>query len=127
MQRGIFIYRERGFILILNQKLIIENDERRTARLLTTYDTSLAQELVREANESGGGRVGSGSGEMRLMGYIPPEMWNYDPWLLLAKRARNAGDIGEYTKYVRKFFDVHREFQVITPKKYWNGSSSKKE
>lgn len=105
--------------MILDRKMYIENDERKTMHLLTTYDIGMAKDLARELNENGGGRVGSGSGEMRVMGYIPPEMWNYDPWLLLAKRARNAGDMGEYTKMVQKFFEVHREFKVITPKKYF--------
>lgn len=38
-----------------------------------------------------------------------------------------AGDMGEYTKNVRKFFEIHREFGIITPRKYWNGHSSKKD
>lgn len=112
--------------MILDQKLYISNDDAHRARMLTTYDISMARDLARELSENGGGRVGSGSGEMRVMGYIPPEMWGYDPWLIAAKRARNAGDMGEYTKQVRKFFDVHKQFQVITPRKYWNGSSSTK-
>ena len=112
--------------MLISQQMVVDNDKRGTVRLYNTFDTGLAQELVREMNESGGGRIGSGSGEMRLIGYVPPEMWSCDPWLIMAKRAQHAGDMGEYTKYMRKFFEVHGEFRVITPKKYWNGSSSSK-
>ena len=30
-----------------------------------------------------------------------------------------AGDNGEYTKYVQKFFEVHREYAPLIPKKYF--------
>ena len=112
--------------MLISQYMSVDNDKKGTVHLYNTFDTGLAQRLAKEASEAGGGRGGEGSGEVRLMGYIPPEMWMCDPWLIMAKRARRAGDMGEYTKYVRKFFEVHREFQVITPKKYWNGSSSSK-
>lgn len=105
---------------VLKQEMYIDNDDRRKIRMLTTYDIGTAINLAKDLSEAGGGRAGEGkSGEMRVMGYIPPEMWGYDPWLLEAKRARNAGDMGEYTKNVRKFFEVHPSFAVITPKKYF--------
>lgn len=113
---------------ILDQKLYVDDTgDKRKIRMLTTYDVGTAKEIAREISENGGGRVGSGSGEMRVMGYIPPEMWNYHFILVQAKKARNAGDMGEYTRLVRKFFEVHPSFAVITPRKYWNGSSSKGE
>lgn len=104
---------------VLDQKLYIENDDRRKTRLVTTYDIGTAMNLAKDLSETGGGRSGSGSGEMRVMGYIPPEMWNYSPWLIEAKRARNDGDMGEYTRLVKKFFEIHPSFAVITPKKYF--------
>lgn len=105
---------------VLNQQMYLDNTgEKRRVRLLTTYDIGTAKDIAREMSENGGGRVGSGSGEMRVMGYIPPEMWSYDPWLVQAKRARNAGDMGEYTRLVRKFFEIHPSFAVFTPKKYF--------
>lgn len=105
---------------VLDQKLYIENDDRRTTRLVTTYDIGTAMNLAHDLSQAGGGRTGEGkSGEMRVMGYIPPEMWNYHFVLREAKKARNAGDLGEYTKLVKKFFELHPRFAVITPKKYF--------
>jgi hypothetical protein len=104
---------------VLKQEMYVENDDRRQIRLKTTYDIGTAMSLAKDLSEAGGGRSGSGSGEMRVMGYIPPEMWNYDPWLMMAKEARNDGDMGEYTRLVKKFFEIHPSFAVITPKKYF--------
>ena len=105
---------------ILKQEMYVDRDDpKKTVRLRTTYDVGTAMNLAQDLSLYGGGRVGSGSGEMRVMGYIPPEMWGYDPWLMLAKEARNDGDMGEYTRLVKKFFEVHPSFAVITPKKYF--------
>lgn len=104
---------------VLKSELEILNDKEKTIHLRTTYDVGTAMDLAKDVSNAGGGRMGSGSNEMRLMGYIPPEMWNYDPWLVTAKRARNTGDMGEYVKNVKKFFELHPRFQVITPKKYF--------
>lgn len=104
---------------VLKQEMYIDNDDRRKIRMLTTYDIGTAINLAKDLSEAGGGRSGSGSGEMRVMGYIPPEMWNYHFVLREAKKARNAGDLGEYTKLVKKFFELHPSFAVITPKKYF--------
>lgn len=103
--------------MIIDRKLEADNDG--TVHLYTTYDIGMAADLAKDVSNNGGGRMGSGNSEKRLMGYIPPEMWSYDPWLITAKRAIQAGDKGEYTKYVRKFFDVHKEYQVFTPKKFF--------
>lgn len=105
---------------ILNQQMFIDRDDpKKTVRLRTTYDVGTAINFAQDLSANGGGRVGSGSGEMRVMGYIPPEMFNYDPWLIQANKARRAGDMGEYTKYMKKFFEVHPSFAAITPKKYF--------
>ena len=105
---------------ILKQEMYVDRDDpKKTVRLRTTYDVGTAMNLAQDLSLSGGGRVGSGSGEMRVMGYIPPEMWGYDPWLRMAKQAERAGDMGEHMKYIKKFFEVHPSFAVITPKKYF--------
>lgn len=105
--------------MIISRNLYVANDERKTVRLETTFDTGFAAQLAKEVNANGGGRIEDKNAGMHVLGYIPPEMWSYDPWLVQAKRARNAGDMGEYTKLVRKFFEVHKEYQVFTPKKFF--------
>ena len=69
--------------MLISQYMSVDNDKKGTVHLYNTFDTGLAQRLAKEASEAGGGRVGEGSGEMRLMGYIPPEMWMCDPWLIM--------------------------------------------
>ena len=44
--------------MLISQQMVVDNDKRGTVRLYNTFDTGLAQELVREMNESGGGRIG---------------------------------------------------------------------
>jgi hypothetical protein len=104
---------------VLRNELEILNDKKGTMHLRSTYDVGTAMNLARDLSDAGGGRSSDSEGRMRVMGYIPPEMWNFDPWLITAKRARNHGDMGEYVKNVKKFFEVHPRFAVITPKKYF--------
>lgn len=56
------------------------------------------------------------------LGFIPEEMWNFDPWLMEAKRARACGDVHEYNKYVLKFFRLNPEYAVWRGRKYWSGA-----
>lgn len=91
-------------------------------RLRNTFDCTAeleAARMTRELNPSG--RFGDKNGECYCMGYIPEEMWCYDPWLICARKARNRGDKGEYTKYMRKFFEVHRALATPHETRYWNG------
>jgi len=100
------------------QKREFELEKNGTYRSRITFDTEDAEECARIAKEvSSGGR--SEDGSVRLMGYIPPEMWAYDPWLIIARRAQKEGDMGEYTKNIKKFFEVHPSLGVPFEKKYF--------
>ena len=102
---------------VLDRKVIRENDDRGTTRLRLTYDVGTAMDVAKEVSENGGGR--SKNGEMMAMGYIPPEMWGFDPWLIEARKAQRAGDMGEFTKNLKKFFEIHPQFAVLFRKKYY--------
>jgi hypothetical protein len=102
--------------MILKQEFEFLNDTKGTVRVHNTFDIQTAIEAAKEATANGG-RSGSGSNEIVSMGFIPPEMWMYDPWLMTADKARKHGDMGEYTKNMKKFFEVHREFAPIVRKK----------
>jgi len=100
------------------KKREFELDKDGTYRSRITFDTKDAEECLCLAKEvTNGGR--SEDGSMRLMGYIPPEMWAYDPWLITAKRAQKEGDMGEYTKNLKKFFEVHPSLAMPFEKKYF--------
>lgn len=100
--------------MIVKQKFY-ERDGKTVLR--NTIDVSQAIGMAREASET----QARGKNLVPL-GYIPPEYWNFDPWLLEAKKARAAGDRHEYQKYVMKFFRVHPEFAVLRSAKYWSGA-----
>ena len=108
--------------MLTDQKLTVLNDNKCTMILRNTYDCSVAQKLAHEATQWGGGRFGTGSGLCIALGHIPPEMWNCDPWLIAAENARRAGDLGEYTKNVKKFFELYPAFAISTPAKYVHGT-----
>ena len=104
--------------MITKQEFEFLNDKKGTVKVRNTFDIKAAIDAAKEATANGG-RSGSGSDEVMVMGYIPPEMWMYDPWLMTADKARKHGDMGEYTKNMKKFFEVHREFAPIVTKKYF--------
>lgn len=84
--------------------------------LKNTIDTSQAINLAKEVSDT------QARGEnMVPLGYIPPEYWSFDPWLLEAKKAQHDGDTHEYQKYILKFFRLHPEFAVLRSAKYWSG------
>ena len=113
--------------MLVKQEIIHDHDTKGTMHVINKFDHSVAAEVARMVETEGGGRGKTRQGcNYRVLGYIPPEMWNYDPWLITAKRALAAGDRGEYTKQIQKFFEVHGSFKVHMPQKYWNGHSSKK-
>lgn len=108
---------------IIRQQFIPHNDGKGTLTLRNTIDFSEALEAARETNElNPGGYFGDKNSQCRVMGYIPEEMWNYDPWLIEARKARNAGDKGKYTHYLNKFFDVHQALKVAKRTAMWHGS-----
>jgi hypothetical protein len=100
--------------MILEQELIEEDGK---TILRNTIDVSQAINMAKEVTETQ-----ARGKNMVPLGYIPPEYWNFDPWLKMAKRAACAGDSHEYQKYVLKFFRVHPEFAVIRGAKYWSGA-----
>lgn len=96
-------------------------DEKDRLHVVNKFDHSVAAEVARMTEQNGGGRgtLGRHGTEYQVMGYIPYEMWAYDPWLIEARKAKRAGDMGEYTKLLQKFFEVHREMAPLIPKKYY--------
>lgn len=42
-----------------------------------------------------------------VLGNIPEEYFQFDPWLKAAREARKARDYGKYTDYMLRFFRVH--------------------
>lgn len=106
--------------MLVNQQLVLDHDKQGTMHLYNTYEYGYAAELANECTNNGGGRASSRNGaEYRAMGFIPNDLWNYDPWLITAKRAQMAGDKAEYTKYIKKFFEVHPEYRPSIGKKYF--------
>ena len=103
--------------MLLDQKLKYNPDG--TVILRSTYDVGLAADIAKEVSDAGGGRGGNKNHEVRVMGYIPPELFTYNPWLIEAKRAQKGGDLGEYTRLMRKFFELFPQYAVLTPKKYF--------
>jgi len=103
---------------VLNRQVIREDDAKGTTRLRLTYDVGTAQQIAKDvSDDDNGGR--SAEGEMMVMGYIPPEMWGFDPWLIEARKAQRGGDMGEYTRLLKKFFEIHPQFSVLFKKKYY--------
>lgn len=113
--------------MLVDQEIVHDHDAKRTVHVYNKFDHSVAAEVARLTEAEGGGRGKTSEGcSYQLLGYIPPEMWNYDPWLVTARRALASGDRGEYTRMIQKFFEVHGSFKVHMRRKYWNGHSSKK-
>lgn len=108
--------------MLTDQRLTLTGDKHGTVILTNTFDCSAAAALAHEATQSGGGRFGRGSSSCTMMGHIPPEMWRCDPWLIAADNARRAGDMGEYTKQLKKFFQLYPAFAISTPAKYVHGT-----
>jgi len=100
--------------LLLDQKLYIDGHN---YALKSTIDIGTAKSLVNDENMEGGNRCE----KMHCIGHIPPEMWAYDPWLIMATKAQLAGDKGEYQKYVLKFFELHPALKIHNTAKYYAG------
>jgi len=107
--------------MLTRQKIEVLDKKKKLIRIRNTFDIGQAIEAAQEATEHGG-RVGNGSSEVIQMGFIPEEMWLYDPWLMEANKARNHGDMGAYHKMLVKFFEVHPEFTPLHTRKYWQGA-----
>ena len=71
--------------MITKQKIYQNGDE---ICLRNTVDVSSAVDAARRVNEiDNGGWAGDKNERIQLMGFIPPEFWGFDPWLICAKRA----------------------------------------
>lgn len=93
--------------------------------LRNTIDVQPYVDAARQVNEmDNGGWFGDKNERMQLMGYIPPELWTVDPWLICAKRAELEGDKVHYVKYMEKFFSVWTQFRVNHKRTSWNGYSA---
>ena len=77
--------------MITKQEVDIDGDK---IRLRNTFDIAAAKEAAHEATQEGDSRKAT----YKCMGYIPPEMWQYDPWLIQARKAQIAGDFLMCTK-----------------------------
>ena len=108
--------------MITNQGL--DKDEG-TVVLRNTVNVSNEIDAARKANEAdNGGWFGDKNERMQLMGYIPPEFWMFDPWLITAKRAQKEGDMRTYMKCMKKFFEVHSAFKVNHKRTVWRGTGA---
>lgn len=85
--------------------------------LRNTIDVQDALDMARDARETGGrGR------NIIPLGFIPPEYWQFDPWLVEARKAQQAGDKKEFARLVQTFFKVHPAFSARTGgRRYWEG------
>lgn len=105
--------------MITKQRLYHDGDN---IVLRNTVDCSAEINAARQVNEiDNGGWFGPKHERMQLMGFIPPEFWNFDPWLIVAKRAQREGDMATYMKNMKKFFEVHKAFKVNHKRTVWNG------
>lgn len=113
-----------GECMILKQELIELNDGKGGLKLVTEYDCSAAISLAKQVNEFGDNRMGDKNDGCRVMGFIPPEMWMYDVYLIAARSALKRGDRGKYTTYLKKFFKENSVFRTPHKRIYWGGSQA---
>lgn len=106
--------------MLVNQELRQDGEK---YVLTNTVDVSREINAAKALSEQGGGRFGDKHSECVMLGYIPPVMWQLDPWLIAANRAKFEGDRKSYMDYVQKFFEMNPAFAVVTPKKYVQGCS----
>ena len=101
--------------MIVKQK-IYEEDGKTILR--NTIDCKDAIDMAKRVSDEGG----RGKNIIPL-GYIPPEMWLFNPWLIEARKAQIAGDKAEFIRLLKKFFEVHPAFAVKHDhaRKYWGG------
>jgi hypothetical protein len=101
--------------MILKQKLYEEDG---VTVLRNTIDCKDAADMARDVTQEGGRGK-----NMIPLGFIPPEYWMFDPWLIAALRAQREGDRAEYMRLVKKFFEVHPTFAVHKDhtRRVWSG------
>lgn len=101
--------------MITKQELRFEDDG--TCRLRNTVDLSGAIAQAKEYDEMGMGNGKNGY----MLGVIPEEMYQFDPWLKEAMARKREGDMAGYTTYMLKFFKIHRALAVNHKKCMWGG------
>ena len=101
--------------MIVKQK-IYEEDGKTILR--NTFDCSEAIDVAKRVSSEGG----RGKNIIPL-GFIPPEYWQFDPWLIEARKAEQGGDKAEFIRLVRKFFELFPAFAVTRDhaRRYWMG------
>lgn len=105
--------------MITKQRLYKDGDK---ICLRNTVDCSAYVDAAKRVNEcDSGGWFGDKNERMQLMGYIPPELWGYNPWLIMARREQREGNIRKYTEYVQKFFSLYQAFKVNHKRTTWHG------
>lgn len=101
--------------MITKQELRFEDDGK--VFLRNTVDLSDAIAQAKEYNEMGMGNGKNGY----MLGVIPEEMYQFDPWLKEAFARKREGDIAGYTTYMLKFFSIHQALAVHHKKCMWGG------
>lgn len=100
----------------------IFTDEKGNIRLRNHCNANSALEMARVARETNEtGYFGDKNGECKLLGYIPEEMFSFNPWLICAIRAKKEGDMGKYNYYMTKFFELFPAFMGQRKTRYWRG------
>lgn len=106
--------------MLVKQKLTSDKDG--NIYLHNEYSAQNVLDLARasrETNETGW--FGDKNGECKLIGFIPEEMWTFNPWLVMARKAQFAGDKGKHDYYMMKFFELFPMFKGTNKQRYWNG------
>ena len=107
--------------MLLKQEL--KSDEKGNYRLRNTCSILPTLEEVKKTNElNPGGRFGDKNSEFMVQGYIPPEFWNWNIYLVASKEASMKGDPASAQEYLLKFFENYPMFKVQRTQKYWAGS-----
>lgn len=101
--------------MIVKQK-IYEEDGKTILR--NTFDCSEAIDVAKRVSSEGG----RGKNIIPL-GFIPPEMWLSNPWLMEARKAQCAGDQAAFLRLLKKFFELFPAFAVKQDhaRRFWNG------
>lgn len=103
--------------MIIGQNIEITDRKKMEIAVRNTFDCSAAIELAKEASDRGGRCPTSDT--VVPLGYIPPEMWQFNPWLVEANKARCYGDMITYQVNIMKFFKLFPQFSVLQSRKYY--------
>lgn len=102
--------------MLVDQKISIHGND---ITLKNTFDIGQAKSLVADINKSGL----TPSADMRHTGEIPPELWECDPILMMARKSQQVGDQRGFAKYVQMFLNANSAFRIDNPRRIWQGVS----